>query len=261
LARADRSHRQPPQGVTRGVWRYVHAEHIARQYDDYFAQNRLFQFDSQVLARHFSRPGLVVDLGCGTGRSLIPLARRSFRGLGVDLSLHMLRIVQHNARLENLPIACVRANLVQLDALRSRSADYCICMFSTLGMIRGRDNRQQMLAHAHRILKPAGLFVVHVHNLWYNLLNPEGRRWLAKHLVSALIHRSLELGDKRLDYRGIPDMFLHTFTRRELLRGLASAGFRLVELIPLHAGRHRPLPCPWFLGWLRANGWIAVCRK
>lgn len=261
MAEANRPRRQLPQGVTRGAWRYLQAEHIAAQYDDDFAQNCLFPFDEQVLARHFSRPGLVVDLGCGTGRSLIPLARRGFCGLGVDLSLHMLRLVRQKARPDGLPIACLRANLVQLDCLRSRSADYCICMFSTLGMIHGRANRQQVLAHAHRILKSGGLLVVHVHNLWYNLRDAEGRRWLARHVLPSLFRPDLELGDKFLDYRGIRDMFLHTFTRRELLRGLSRAGFRLVELVPLHAHRNRPLPCPWFLGWLRANGWIAVCRK
>ena len=75
------------------MWEYVQTEQIAGAYDDYFALNRLFQFDEQVLARLFTTPGLVVDLGCGTGRTLIPLARRGFRGVGVDLSRHMLRIV------------------------------------------------------------------------------------------------------------------------------------------------------------------------
>lgn len=261
MAAADRAQRQLPPGVPRGVWRYVQAEYIAAEYDEYFAHNRLFEFDEQVLTRYFIRPGLVVDLGCGTGRSLVPLARRGFRTLGVDLSLHMLRIVGQKARLEKLPIQKLRANLVQLDCLRSSSADYCLCLFSTLGMIRGQDNRQRMLAQTWRILKPGGLLVLHVHNLWYSLFDPEDRRRLAPHLLVSLASRKLERGDKFFQYRGIPEMFLHRFTRRELVRVLTTAGFRLTELIPLHATRRRPLPYPWLCGWLRANGWIAVCQK
>ena len=249
-----------PRGVTRSVWEYTQADHIADHYDDYFVGNRLFQFDQQVLARHFDRPGLVVDLGSGTGRALLGLARRGFRGLAVDLSPAMLRIVAEKARLENLPIQGLRANLVELDCLRSRSFDYALCLFSTLGMIRGRENRRRLLAHARRILKPGGLLVLHVHNLWYNLFDPAGRRWLVRHLSTVLFRRGVERGDKFFYYRGIPQMFLHTFTQGELVRALARAGFRLKELIPLDTTRQRPLAHSWFLGRFRPNGWIAVCQ-
>jgi len=243
------------------VWQYTRAEHVADGYDEYFAYNRLFQFDEQVLRRHFTAPGLVVDLGCGTGRTLIPLARRGFRAVGVDLSRPMLRIVAHKAAQEKLPVARVQANLVELDCLRDESADYCTCLFSTLGMIRGRENRHRLLAHARRILKPGGLLVVHAHNVWFGLLDATSRRWLVRQLFASLVRRDAELGDKFFDYRGIPKMFLHTFTQRELVRALTRAGFHVHELIPLHVTRQRPLRHPWFFGRLRANGWIVVCQK
>jgi ubiquinone/menaquinone biosynthesis C-methylase UbiE len=254
-------HWRLPRGVARGVWQYTQAEHVAESYDDYFAHNRLFEFDQQVLARHFTKPGLVVDLGCGTGRTLIPLARRGFRTLGVDLSRHMLRIVGRKANEEDLPIGRVQANLVELDCLGDQSADYATCLFSTLGMIRGRENRRRLLAHAQRILKPGGLFVVHAHNVWFGLLDSVSRRWLARQLVARMFHRDAELGDKFFLYRGIPRMFLHTFTQRELVRALAKAGLRIKELVPLHVSRQRPLRRPWLFGRIRANGWIVVCRK
>jgi len=261
LPSSERPYWRLPRGVSRGVWQYAQTEHIAGAYDEFFATNDLFRFDEQVLARHFAQPGLVVDLGCGTGRTLIPLARRGFRGLGVDLSRHMLEVVGQKAAEENLPVARLQANLVELGCLRDDSADYCTCLFSTLGMIRGRENRRRVLAHARRILKPGGLFVVHVHNLWFGLFDPISRAWLARQTVTALFRRDVELGDKFFDYRGIPRMFLHTFTQRELLRALGDAGFRLRELIPLDLARQHPLSHPWFFGNLRANGWIAVCEK
>ncbi len=257
---AGRPQRQLPEGVPRGVWQYTIADHIADQYDEFFAENRLFEFDEQVLARYFSRPGMVVDLGCGTGRVLVTLARRGFRGLGVDLSPAMLRIVAEKARAENLSIWGLRANLVELDCLADHSFDYAVCLFSTLGMIRGRRHRRRVLAHVRRMLKPEGLFVLHVHNFWFNLFDPAGRRWLAGHLLSLPFRRGVERGDKFFHYRGIPQMFLHTFTLGELRRELAAAGFRIKELIPLAASRQRPLSCPWLFGPFRANGWIVVCR-
>jgi ubiquinone/menaquinone biosynthesis C-methylase UbiE len=235
-------------------------EHIADEYDDYFAANRLFEFDEQVLARYFHRPGVVVDLGTGTGRALVTLARRGFQGVAVDLSPHMLRIVAEKARRENLPIQGIQANLVELDCLADRSADYVICLFSTLGMIRGRENRQRVLAHARRILKPGGLFVIHVHNFWYNLFDPLGRRWLVKHAWEKIRRPEIEWGDKFFHFHGIAQMFLHTYTQSELRQSLRRAGFRVLDWIPLNAERQRPLRCPRFLGGFRANCWIAVCE-
>jgi ubiquinone/menaquinone biosynthesis C-methylase UbiE len=261
LPAPDRPHWRLPPGVSRGLWEYAQTEHIANGYDDYFADNRLFQFDPQVLRRHFALPGLVVDLGCGTGRTLIGLARQGFRTLGVDLSRPMLRVLARKAAYANLPIARLQANLVELDCLADRSADYCTCLFSTLGMIRGRANRHRVLVHACRILKPGGLLVVHAHNVWFGLFDPVSRRWIARQLLRRLVRRHVELGDKFFDYRGIPKMFLHAFTQRELLRAVAAAGFAVEELIPLAVTRQRPLRCPWWFGWLRANGWIVVCRK
>lgn len=261
VPRARRSHWRLPRGVSRGVWEYAQTEHIAGLYDDYFALNHLFEFDEQVLARHFAPPGLVVDLGCGTGRTLIPLARRGFRTLGIDLSRHMLRIVGEKAAQEGLSIARLQANLVELDCLRQGSVDYCTCLFSTLGMIRGRENRHRMLAHVERILKPGGLFVVHVHNRWFGLFDPVSRGWLARQILASPVRRDTELGDKFFDYRGIPKMFLHVFSQRELVRALRGVGFRIRELIPLDVTRQRPLGNAWFFGRFRANGWIAVCEK
>ncbi len=249
-----------PPGVTRGLWQYAQADHIADHYDDYFAQNSLFDFDRAVLERHFTQPGLLVDLGCGTGRLLVPFTRRGFRGLAVDLSMPMLEVVGQKAAEEQLPIDRLRANLTELDCLRDGVADYCISMFSTLGMIRGRANRLKALSHTRRILKPGGKFVLHIHNRWYNLFDPQGRVWLAKNLLASLAGRDQEPGDKFFDYRGIPNMFLHVFTRREIKADLRRAGFRIVEFIALDTQRRHALRRPWLFGRLRANGWIVVCQ-
>jgi len=260
MTRPDRPTWQLPPGVSRGLWDYVHAPHIAEDYDDYFAFNSLFATDQAVLRRQFERPGLVADLGCGTGRALVPLVRAGHRGLAVDLSEHMLRIVRNKADAENLPIDCVRANLVQLDAIADRSVDYAMCLFSTLGMIRGRENRRRVLGHSRRILKPGGRMVLHVHNYWFNLRDPDGPWWVLTNLIRATFRREVEIGDRWFPYRGLPSMFLHVFRWRELAADLRAAGFSIVERIALDAARRKPLNRPWLLGPLRTNGWIVACE-
>lgn len=254
---------QLPHGVTRGEWDYFHSIPIASDYDDYFAHNRLFEFDAQILHDFLPAPtkrSVVADLGCGTGRALLPLVQRGFHGLAIDLSEHMLQIVQEKARQENLSLDCLRANLVELDAVRDNSIDHAISLFSTLGMICGKRHRQRSLDHVRRILKPGGTFIIHVHNLWFNLFDPGGPWWLLRNLIQSTFSRDIERGDKSFSYRGIPQMFLHVFTQREIVTALRSAGLKPWRIIPLDVRRFRRLKNPWLFGRFRANGWIIVCH-
>jgi SAM-dependent methyltransferase len=117
----------------------------------------------------------------------------------------------------------------------------------------------QLLAHVRRALRPGGRLIIHVHNRWYSLFDPQGRWWLARSWLTNRF-RGLESGDRVFEYRGIPNMCLHTFTLGELKKLLRGAGFSLRQLISLDTQRQRPLARPWLLGRVRANGWIAVCE-
>lgn len=252
---------QLPPGVSRGLWDYSRSRTIAEDYDDYFAFNSLFDFDEQVLLEFLQPCGLVADLGCGTGRALEPLIEAGHRGLAIDLSQHMLDVVREKfEHHEQCAVQCLRANLVQLDALRDASVDHAICMFSTLGMIRGRDSRRQALRQVRRILKPGGRFVLHVHNFWYNLRDPGGPGWLAKNLLTAPFSKTIEVGDKWFPYRGLSNMYLHVFRWRELASDLRQAGLTIHKRISLDTARRHALKWPWLLPAVRTNGWIVVCE-
>jgi hypothetical protein len=67
---------QLPPGVDRGLWDYLHNPDLARNYDNYLADSSLPRVDEEFVAGHCPRPGKLIDLGCGTGRLLIPFARR-----------------------------------------------------------------------------------------------------------------------------------------------------------------------------------------
>jgi SAM-dependent methyltransferase len=249
-----------PPGVSRALWEYTHQPQIARQYDQSIAASGLAHYDQAVLDERFREPGRLVDLGCGSGRLAVHFAARGFDVLGVDLSLEMLRVLQEKAQAAGVVVAPLLANLCELDCLPSEQFDYALSMFSTLGMISGPDERLQALRQTLRILKPGGRFAVHAHNLWHNVFNPQGRRWLLRDRYEHYL-RGQPGGDVRMHDRGIPHMYMHVFTRSEIVRLLQAAGFVVDEVLPLNATGAGPLRRPIWWGGLRANGWILVAHR
>lgn len=249
-----------PPGVSRALWEYAHQPHIALEYDGSLRDSGLAQLDNKLLLESFLAPGRLVDLGCGTGRLAIPFAHRGFDVVGVDLSRDMLQVMNQKARNDGIQIASIQGNLCELDFLPDTFFDYAIFMFSTLGMLSGAENRRHALEHVRRILKPGGRFAVHVHNLWFNLFNPHGRRWLLWDRVHVLLKRHPG-GDKTLSDRGIPHMYMHVFSRSEILALIRSAGFSVDQVIPLSDTGGAPLAFPGFFGSFRANGWIILAHR
>lgn len=252
---------QLPPGVTRGLWDYLHDAELARDYDATLAGSPLIAADVRFAEQHFPTPGRLIDLGCGTGRLLLPFARRGFRVLGVDLSAEMLRLAGEKAAAAGVQVQRLQANIVELDGLRDGSFDYAACLFSTLGMVSGSAERRRVVGHVYRLLRPGGRFVLHVHNRWFNFWDRRGRRWLAKDVLRSLAGKP-GAGDRPLPvHRGIAGLSLHQFTRREAVRLLGGAGFRLREVRPVGLREDATLPLPWWFGWLRAYGYLIAAER
>jgi SAM-dependent methyltransferase len=258
-------HRVPPawrlpEGVNVPLWEYLHTPRLAFEEDAYFAGNPLFEADERALDVRFVTPGRLADLGCGAGRHSIRFARRGFEVVAVDLSRSMLETVRRKAADAGVEVLAIEANLCRLACLPDAAFDYALSMFSTLGMIRGRPARRKALREAFRVLRPGGRIALHVHNLWLNLRNPQGRKWLLGQFGRLLSFRT-DLGDRRMTYRGVPGMEVHLYRWGELKRELRRTGFRIDEVIPLHEISSQPISLPWLLQRFRAGGWIVFARR
>ena len=249
-----------PEGVNAALWHYTHTPRLAVEEDAYFQGHLLFRTDSRLLDERFVTPGPLVDLGCGTGRHALRFAWRGFPVAAVELSHAMLQTVGAKAAREGVSLLRVEANLCRLGCFADATFDYAVSMFSTLGMIRGAGARRQALAEAFRILRPGGRLALHAHNLWLNLRDPLGRRWLAGQLVKILLRRP-EAGDRRMTYRGIPNMEVHLYRWRELTNELRTVGFRIDEVIPIDEIRAEPIAAPRLAHGLRAGGWMVFAHR
>lgn len=208
---------------------------------------------------------VVIDLGCGTGRLALPLAESGYRVVGVDLSFPMLANLKAkvDSELKKVDDAVqgespghrvhpLHANLVELQGLRDNVADHAVCMLSTLGMIQGRSNRRAVLAHAARMVRPGGQLILHVHRRWAALHEPAGWRRLVSSSLQSLASKEFEFGDSTYKYRGLSDMFMHRFSKQELIADLKCTGWEVrdLHLVALDGSR--------LLNGLRAGGFIVV---
>ncbi len=265
---------QLPAGVSRGAWDYAHLPSIATQYDAFHADHPLLALDQTLIGQVADEvrnkrtdiakePPVVIDLGCGTGRSIFPLAQSGWKAMGVDLSQHMLDEAARKADSLRLgdQISWLQSNIVELDRLENNSADLVLCMYSSIGMIQGTKNRQQLFDHVRRILRPQGRFVVHAHNRGTWLRIPHGLRMTVGGWWRARRDRNWELGDRIYPYRGLPNMFLHIFSQRELRRELKRSALHIKEMHLLNVSSSQMLTRRWLLPHLRAGGFIAVCSR
>ncbi len=257
-----------PAGVSRATWDYLQADHIANEYDDYFADSPLMRLDMQVLRERLppataTQPCVIADLGCGTGRVAHEMLPLGYHLINVDLSPAMLREVESKTPQEyRARSRCLRANLVELDtALEAESLDWAVCLFSSLGMIRGRQHRRRFLAGVRHALKPGGTFFVHVHNRYRSLFDPGGPSWLLRSWLASRWDPQTEFGDRVYNYRRLPRMFLHIYSRRELLQDLRAAGLAKIAIAPIDPTGSTLMKPSWLTDHFRAGGFFAFANR
>ncbi len=233
---------QLPNGVDRGLWDYLHSEEMVAGYDAAMNESFLARVDITFCREQFAQPGRIIDLGCGTGRLAEALCPLGFEYVGVDLSDEMLKAARHRA----IPNAeFVNANLIDLKPFADHNFDCAACLFSTLGMIRGEENRLLALQSMLRVLKPGGRLVLHVHNRWCRTLGV--RRWFKSDFTMPQA------------YGGAP-LTIHHFTRVSITRLLKRVGFEVQTIKPISDSADWLLTVRWPQSF-RAYGYLIAADK
>jgi len=106
---------------------------------------------------------VVVELGVGTGRVLLPLAER-LRGrrprcIGIDQSEAMLAAL----RAKDPDDHVVRVRRDVSDDLPALSADLVLCVGGTISMLLSREKQQRTFENAAAMLRPGGYVLVETH--------------------------------------------------------------------------------------------------
>ncbi len=99
----------------------------------------------------------VGDIGCGTGRYALVLARTgATEVIGIDLSPDMLARARQKATSAELPVKLARGDLLASLPLPDRYLDLAVCAL-TLSFV---DNMEKAFAELARVLAPGGALVI-----------------------------------------------------------------------------------------------------
>ena len=141
------------------------------------------QFDEDLdMYRNFAElcGGKILELACGSGRLLLPLAREGYTLTGVDTSVAMLALARH--ALEEAGVA-ERCQLVQQDMCALQLPDkyrLAAIALGSFGHVVTRARQQQALAAIRRHLSVGATFILDLSN--------EDARYMES-LSGQLLHR------------------------------------------------------------------------
>ena len=113
----------------------------------------------------------LLDLGCGTGRVALHLARAGRRVTALDLDPELLAALELRAGREDLQVQTVCADARDFDL--GIQFDAVLAPMQLLQLLRGPGERQALLACAARHLRPGGVFATTLMDLEDELLDDD----------------------------------------------------------------------------------------
>jgi SAM-dependent methyltransferase len=134
-------------------------DHFPDYDDEPYTRSTVREVDFIERAMVAVRDPLIIDVGCGTARHSLELARRGYRVVGVDLSAAMLAQARRKARVEGLHPRLVQADARALPFPSRFDLALCLCEGGFSLMERDEMDRQ-ILAHLACALRPEGILVL-----------------------------------------------------------------------------------------------------
>jgi SAM-dependent methyltransferase len=140
----------------------------------YWAEKRQDAAEAEFLKPHIEAGQPALDVGCGTGRVLIPLLQEGFDVDGVDISPDMLAYCREHAEREGVTPKLYAQPMHELDLPRTYRTIYSC---GSVGIGGSRQQDRQTLARIRDHLEPGGCLIFD-HEMPY--ADPEGWSYWTK---------------------------------------------------------------------------------
>ena len=223
---------------------------------DYYAYRRLIE----------QHPGKVLDVGCGTGRLLIPYLAAGIDIEGVDSSEEMLSICRENAAGKGLTATLYEQHMQTLDLTNRYST--IIVPGGSFHLIIDREESTEALRRCNEHLDANGVLALDLDDPTEELSEDTLGRWIRRGMVTGpdgtevhqermkeRIDRAEQVTSTLIRYRVVRDdkvvqeqvntMMMRLYFRHEIQRMLEAAGFREIAAIDADSGTSGPAESRW----------------
>jgi ubiquinone/menaquinone biosynthesis C-methylase UbiE len=144
-------------------------DNYAETYDrESFTQGTVGEVDFIEKEINYDKAVRILDIGCGTGRHSIELAKRGYRVTGIDLSESQLKRAKEKAALEKADVTFIRADAALLDLKDEFDLALIICE-GAFPLMETDEMNFAILENASRALKRKGKLILTTLNGLYPL--------------------------------------------------------------------------------------------
>lgn len=140
----------------------MYSEEVVRLYE---LEHGQFEEDFHLYQSYaLMTGGPVLELGCGTGRVMLPLLRSGYEVTGVDSSAAMLGLARERLNSHGVRGAgqLLQADLADLESLPSEHFGLAFCALNTWSHLADTTQALRVLQATHRVLRPAGLLLIDI---------------------------------------------------------------------------------------------------
>ncbi len=153
--------------IRRNEWEEFFDGHAPAYMENVFTKNTLAEVDFILEELKLPQGSRILDMGCGTGRHSVELAKRGYSVTGVDISSGMLAQAKEAAGKAGVEVEWIHADATQFKPERLYDAAICLCegAFGLLG--KNDDPLEQglsILRNINRALKPDSKVIMTVLN-------------------------------------------------------------------------------------------------
>jgi len=135
-------------------------ESFARVYDIFMADmpvDEWVSFIERLWAANCHQPGLVLDIGCGTGAVTVPLAKKGYDIIGIVISEDMLSAARQKADDLDLDILFLNQDMRAFELFGTVDSVVCVC--DTVNYLQTDDELMRFFGLVSNYMNYGGLFI------------------------------------------------------------------------------------------------------
>lgn len=196
-----------------------------------YAELGLWATEESLFLEYVSDKAHVLDIGCGLGRTSIPLAEMGFEVTGIDLSSGMLRAARLLAEDNDVNIRFEKMDVMKM-AFENESFGVALFSYNGFELVPGFQGKKIALNEIYRVLKPGGIFIFTTHSLFavnrFSGLRISGFLKLLGRRLLGLPFKEYELGERFSNSLDEEVRYIQILPPSRIKTMLKNAGFKVL---------------------------------